>query len=288
MSAPAMNPRVLVVGLDAWGERVSERLAARIGHPLVPQLHVLALAETGEDPGTRRRLEWDARALMNRGIPFLTAVRADDGVWLGPAVVPTAAGCVRCWQTRRHEHAEMLVAREQVTGPPWAPLPGADVTLAVRAILAVGGRTIDAPDREAGVVRRFRDPGPAEARVDTAHLVPVAECARCNPRRRRRSAAAQADEATERDRPRRELALGDGESGGGGAPAPEQLVQATHEPHDRGVGNGDAAGDDGPGAHLEQRGRETEQLVAGAPLGQSEVAGGQDDELGARRRRWSS
>ena len=75
-------------------------------------------------PGLRRRLDWDARALMNRGIPFLTAVRADDGVWLGPAVVPSAAGCIRCWQTRRQEHAEMLGAREQATGPPWAPLAG--------------------------------------------------------------------------------------------------------------------------------------------------------------------
>jgi hypothetical protein len=185
MAQPAaMNLRVLVVGLDPWGERVAASVAARVGHPIVPQLHVLAATEAGDDL-TRTRLERDGARLMDRGITFLTVVRATDGLWIGPAVVPSAPGCTHCWQARRRQHAELLRAADRAQragGWPWCSLAGADVTLAARAILAVGRRLVRAPDREAGVVRRFRDPGPAKAPVETGRVIPVAGCARCDPR----------------------------------------------------------------------------------------------------------
>jgi len=185
---PALNLRVLVVPLDPWGERVAASVAARVGHPLVPQLHVLAATETGDDDA-RTRLERDGARLMELGITFLTVVRASDGLWIGPAVVPSAPGCTHCWQARRRQHAELLSTAdraERAAGWPWCSLAGADVTLAARAVLDVARRLVRAPDSEAGVVRRFRDPAPptpsAEAPGETGRVIPVAGCARCDPR----------------------------------------------------------------------------------------------------------
>jgi hypothetical protein len=59
---------------------------------------------------------------MNRGIPFLTAVRAEDGVWLVPAAVPTVAGgyadARRSAAAREPVIIEPMAAEQQQIGSP--------------------------------------------------------------------------------------------------------------------------------------------------------------------------
>jgi hypothetical protein len=60
---------------------------------------------------------------MNRGIPFLTAVRAEDGVWLVPAAVPAVprggyGDARRSAAAREPVIIEPMAAEQQQIGSP--------------------------------------------------------------------------------------------------------------------------------------------------------------------------
>jgi hypothetical protein len=113
----AVNGRVLAVGLDAWGGQVAAAAHAQ-------------LAEAAD-------------RLVSHGLSVLTAVRAADGIWIGPSLVPGAgtAGALG-WQAQRRGHAELLTPASLRAGS-----PDGDVPLAALAILAVTRRLLSAPAR---------------------------------------------------------------------------------------------------------------------------------------------
>jgi hypothetical protein len=209
VAEPAVvNDPVLVVAFDPWARSVAAMIStaadpasivlngdARTADTWVversqpPRLGVLVMSgPRSQDQGTARTQERGSAitaALETNGVTSLTVERDGPSIWVGPTIVPGRPGCYRCWQARRRQHAEALsggLAPLGPDGPDWRRPAGraADldaVRLGARTAVAVMRRVLEAPDIEAGVVRRFAPDGvpPLIGRV-----VAVSGCARCD------------------------------------------------------------------------------------------------------------
>jgi bacteriocin biosynthesis cyclodehydratase domain-containing protein len=176
---------MLVIALDAWGERVAGLL------PTTPRTDTPALAillGTGDSDQLRKRLQ-------ERSIPYLSVRPDGDAVWVGPLVLPGQGGCEDCWQARRRQHAETLDALAEPS-----PADDADsARLAARATAAVVRRALRAPADEAGGVRRF---APGGAVSHAGRVVAVTGCRRCDGAPERLAGWALRPPARRRDQPR--------------------------------------------------------------------------------------
>lgn len=188
MAEPAVvNPALLVVAFDPWARDVARLLlqAARgaaaaldgerdsldrlLAEATAPSLAVLI--------GSHQPRLGDVRRALEHGrVPHLTLEPDERAVWVGPAVVPGRRGCDRCWQARRRQHAEALLA---VFGhDAGSHVRRADkIVLSAKAGLAVARRVLHSLDDEAGVVRRFTAAGTAPT---VQRVRAVSGCPRCD------------------------------------------------------------------------------------------------------------